>query len=337
MESIVQGVKAILEAFAVGDAMGMPTEFMTRKEIIQTIGNIEGFVDPALSKNHGDLPFGTITDDTEQNMYLINAYTKAKTIDEPVTTKALLAWIEESDAVAKRYIGPSSLKALRAIEAGTDPKKAGTGGTTCGGLMRTLSAVLCTPTGVGYDTLAKHIEQCLMSTHYTSQALEAACAYGFALYSASCGDSFDEVMANALNGANMGLELAPYHACAASSAQRIVFLQSMIQHDATFQDDDRLLDFLFDVLGTGLESADVCAAVFALFMRYPKDPWKAICLASTIGGDTDTIAALVGALCCAHRGSNNIPRQIIDYVATHNNLDFMALATSIAQMFEENN
>lgn len=316
-------LQAVLEAFATGDAMGMGTEFMTRSEIRQTIGSIDSLLDSSLSKNHSDLAPGTITDDTEQNLYLMKAYLAAGTIDEPTTTAALLEWIEQSDAVAKRYIGPSSLRALKAIAAGADPHEAGRGGTTCGGLMRTMAAVLCTSADASDDVLATNIQQCLLPTHNTSQALEAACAYGFALRAALHDASLAQVVARALQGATAAYAMAPYVACAASSASRIKYL---VEKSASWNSDDELLDFLFGVFGTGLESADVCAAVFALFLRYPDSPWKAIKLAAAVGGDTDTIAALAGALCAAHACGHDIPAGTIDTIARVNGIDFAALA-----------
>jgi ADP-ribosylglycohydrolase len=134
-------IEAILEGFAVGDAMGMSTEFMTRTQIAKTLGEVTTLVESHLSANHSDLPKGSVTDDTEQTLYLLDRYLKqGVTIDS--TVEGLLAWIDESDAVAKRYIGPSSLKALKAIKDGVDPKEAGKHGTTCGGLMRTLAPTL---------------------------------------------------------------------------------------------------------------------------------------------------------------------------------------------------
>ena len=64
-------VRALLEAFAVGDAVGMATEFMTRREIVERFDMVSGLTEPALSKNHGDLRRGQVTDDTEQVLCLL--------------------------------------------------------------------------------------------------------------------------------------------------------------------------------------------------------------------------------------------------------------------------
>ncbi len=327
-------ITAILEAFAVGDAMGMPTEFMTREQIIRHIGMVKDLLPATKSLNHSDLPSGTITDDTEQNLYLLRAYCTVGKITLEQTVVALLAWIEETDAVAKKYIGPSSFKALKAIEAGGSPIETGKEGTTCGGLMRSLAPTLISYAGSYTPAeLVNVITGCLQPTHYTSQALEAACAYAFALHSALDGNSLREIVTAALEGARSGLEVAPYRACAASSGSRINYLFTHIQE---FTSDEELLDFLFGVFGTGLESADVCGAVFGIFLYARKDVFKAISLAASVGGDTDTIAALVGALCTAYAGDHNIPSAIVEKVRVVNNLDFPTLETEIRETFSRN-
>lgn len=349
-------VASVLEAFAVGDAMGMPTEFMTRREISEQFGEISSLIPAERSAHHSDLPSGSVTDDTEQTLYLLRRYCHDREVSVTGTMAALLAWIRETDAVAKHYIGPSSLKALQAIENGASVETAGTTGTTCGGIMRTLAPVLChyaasasivstasinpadSETGVYArkntdafeNELLRCIRDCLLPTHNTSLALEAAGAYGYAVAAALRGATLDEILDAALRGADRACTLAPYTSCGASSASRIRFLSAYVP---TVASSSELLDFLFGVFGTGLESADVCSAVFGLFLHAKKDVWLAIRLASQIGGDTDTIAALAGALCAAYAGGHNIPAEIVDTVRSVNHLDVSAVAIQLQEAF----
>jgi len=328
-----KSISALLEAFAVGDAMGMPTEFMTRREIATTIGTVTTLLPSEKSLHHTDLPRGTVTDDTEQNLYLLSEYCSSS-ISVESTVRALRKWIQETNAVAKHYIGPSSLRALKAIEEGASPEETGRNGTTCGGIMRSLAPALCCwAKGATEEAAALDIRACLLPTHNTSQALEAACAYGFAIIAALNGGSLKDILSAAIKGAETGLTLAPYRACAASSGERIAYIARRMKD---FSAEERLLDFLFGVFGTGLESQDVCAAVFALFLLAKDDVHKAICLASSVGGDTDTIAALAGALCAAYAGGHNIPSEIVDAVLTTNNLDFHAVEKNITTAFKPN-
>lgn len=319
-------IKAILEGFAVGDAMGMSTEFMTRTQIAKTLGAVTMLVESHLSANHSDLAKGTVTDDTEQTLYLLNRYLKqGVTVDS--TVDGLLAWIDESDAVAKRYIGPSSLKALKAIKEGVDPKEAGKHGTTCGGLMRTLApALYALAKNLDRKQMLEMVVTCLIPTHYTSQALEAACAYACAVAEAIQGGSVAEIIEAAYEGGQYGVSQAPYQACAASSLGRLAFLVEYLKEERS---EDELLDFLFSVFGTGLESADVFSAVFALFLYAPGETFKSICLATRVGGDTDTIAALVGALNRAYTLDSPIPSSVLETVYRVNNLHLVELSEAL--------
>ena len=136
-------IQSIFTALAVGDAVGMPTEFTTRASIKNQYPSlVPGLIDTSFSQNHSNLAFASVTDDTEQNLYLYRLYRKTGYVDAAETAHCLLRWAEETDAVQKRYIGPSSLAALTAIRAGTSVEHAGRNGTTCGGIMRTPAAVL---------------------------------------------------------------------------------------------------------------------------------------------------------------------------------------------------
>ena len=167
-------VAGVLTAYAVGDALGMPTEFMTRQEIVSIIkdlpfGLINGFLEPSQSKNHPNLPRASITDDTEQVISLLEEYGARGAIDASATAARLLRWMRESNAIEKGYIGPSSRSALEAIEQGMPPEKAGINGTTCGGVMRSPAAVLFSAArGL---PLSQSVYTCLLPTHNTQLAL----------------------------------------------------------------------------------------------------------------------------------------------------------------------
>lgn len=307
-------IRAVFTALAVGDATGMPTEFMTRRAIQNEFESIlSGMTPPGRSQNHANLPYASVTDDTEQNLYLYRLYRREKRVDAQATANCLLAWVRETGAAEKHYIGPSSLTALSAIQTGTPIGEAGRRGTTCGGLMRTPAAVLYREHADEAD-LAKDIHNCLLCTHNTSQSLEAAGVYGFALRAAIHGAGRREILAAALRGGEALLATAPQIDCAPSAAARVRELYAR----AATHTPEHLLDDLYDVYGTGLPSADVCGAAFGVFFSAKDDVWKAIRMGASVGGDTDTIAALAGALSCAYAGVHNIPAGVVKCVFQNN-------------------
>lgn len=321
---------SILEAFAVGDALGMPTEFMTRNEIRGRFGLVNRLLRSEESKNHSDLSRGQVTDDTEQVLALLDEYCQKGRIDPRDTAERLLRWMVESGAVEKRYIGPSSKRALEAIQAGADPATAGQGGTTCGGVMRSPAAALfASARGL---PLAESVRLCLLPTHNTQPALETATAYAFALAEAVAGGDIAGIVAAAKRGAAAGAAAAPYERCGPSLAARIEHFLAIAEG---FREPDDVLDFLYEVYGTGLESVDVASAALCIFLYAAEDTWLCLRMGASIGGDTDTVAALAGALSAAHRASrgkassrsdaSSIPRDILDEVVRCNGLDLQAL------------
>ena len=55
---------------AIGDAMGMPASFLTRRQITDTYGYIQDFLEPEkdVQSCHGNLKAGEITDDTMESV-----------------------------------------------------------------------------------------------------------------------------------------------------------------------------------------------------------------------------------------------------------------------------
>lgn len=290
----------------------MATEFMTRGDIERRFpGGVRDLLRSEDSQNHGDLVPGSVTDDTEQVAYLLERYGRRGAVTVEDTVDALLAWVRETGAVEKHYIGPSSLKALQAIEQDADPSAAGMG-TTCGGIMRTPAAVCFDPDQT-MEALRKNVRAALLPTHNTSEALEAAGCYGAALLTALNGGTIREVMDAALENGPLTEAMAPWRGCAASSAARI-------REALTWGELPRaeLFHRLYDLWGTGLPSADVCGAVFAIFLAAKGSAYEAVSLGASLGGDTDTIAALAGALTAAQAGQCDVPSKIWDRVRTVN-------------------
>lgn len=333
-------IRSILTAYASGDALGMPTEFMTRKAIKAKFGLVDAIIDPRLSQNHAGLRRASVTDDTEQVLALLDEYCRAGCVEAHGTAARLLRWMRESGAVEKGYIGPSSKLALEAIEKGASVREAGSKGTTCGGIMRSPAAIIF--------ALARNLPLddcvyiCLMPTHRTQRALEAALAYSYAMkWALSAGpyamsaDSSGEDKAliaaalkdSALEACDAASRFVPEAFCGSSVPARLACFEAMLP---LLSEPEAVLDFLYDVFGTGLDSIDVAAAVLCIFRYCGSDTWLALRMGASVGGDTDTIAALAGGLSAAYAASLgrpfNVPSRIAEEVVAANSLEIDRLS-----------
>lgn len=318
-----------LEAFVVGDAMGMPTEFMTQDFIRQNFGFIDKILDPSVSPIHSMLFKGQVTDDTEQVLYLIESYYNNGGVSIQSTVEGLNKWIKETTPLEKGYIGPSSQRALEKIEKGEKPEIAGKGGTTCGAAMRVLAPSLSVKKG-DIERLKKAIWECSVPTHNTSVAMEAAAALGFAFHAAASGASFDKIIEAVSNGSRAGFEMSTEKYIGASSGKRFEYAFEIIKK---IKYPEEVNSFIYNVIGTTMASNEIVPAALSIFAFAKDDVWTAIRMGASIGGDTDTIAALSGALSALYANGHNIPQKIVDEVVHVNNLDLAKYENMISKMF----
>jgi ADP-ribosylglycohydrolase len=87
------------------------------------------------------------------------------------------------------------------------------------------------------------------------------------------------------------------------------------------------------LVGTSLATTESVPAAFAVLSAVPDDPWLASRLAASLGGDTDTIAAMAGAVSGACHGLAAFPANAVK-VIDGNGLGLMELADSLLVLRE---
>ena len=113
--------RGALYGLAIGDALGMPTQFMSHEEVGASFGVIDRFREaPSDHPIAAGLPAGSITDDTEQAMLLAEVLLDgAGHIDGDDLARRLLAWAERArERGSTDLLGPSSSAAIAALVAG---------------------------------------------------------------------------------------------------------------------------------------------------------------------------------------------------------------------------
>jgi len=117
--------RGALYGLAIGDALGMPTQLLSRQEITGRWGPLLSGFEPAPPGHPiaAGMPAGAVTDDTEQAV-LLGRLLLSGPVDPRELADALVAW--ERDMAARGsldLLGPSTRRAVEAVLAGTPRRK----------------------------------------------------------------------------------------------------------------------------------------------------------------------------------------------------------------------
>jgi ADP-ribosylglycohydrolase len=82
-----------------------------------------------------------------------------------------------------------------------------------------------------------------------------------------------------------------------------------------------LADAVTTVIGTSVAAQESVVAAFALAEALGDDPHAALTTAASLGGDTDTVGAMCGAVLGAHHGVDGLPADLLGTVRRVNRLD----------------
>ena len=296
-----------LAGLALGDALGMPTQAMSPEQIRAVYGRITGLVDADASQPYAPgMPAGSVTDDTEQALLVASLLVRGRgsssgrvALNAVEFAHSLLAW---EDSMIERgsldLLGPSTKAALERVRAGADPLSVGGVGTTNGAAMRV------TPIGVAVSTadpeaFAEAVWSSCRVTHATRQGFQSA-----ALVAAAVSLGID-----AARSPSLDLRSLLWKA--------VTYIDSLPERGAWTPDPDVVaatrramqlavnpasssLECLVEQVGTSVASAHAIPMAFALLTRDPSP--RALLDAANIGGDTDTIGAIAGAILGAAAG-----------------------------------
>jgi len=300
-----------LYGLAIGDALGMPTQLLSRSAIAARYGSITRFEPAAVDHPvAAGMAAASITDDTEQALLLARLLIDGQgTVDPLVFAHALVAWEDSMRARGSLdLLGPSTKRAVQAVLAGSPVEEAGRYGTTNGAAMR------ITPVGIVFrvgDDLVDHVVEASFITHNTGVALAGAAAVAAAV---SAGIDGQQPLAAALSAASRAATRG-YWVAAADVSARIKWARSLTS-----------LDEIYELVGTSLATQESVPAAFGILALYAGDPWGAVCAAAGLGGDSDTIAAMVGAIAGATHGYLAFPVAARRDVVRVNHLDLESVA-----------
>ena len=296
-----------LAGLALGDALGMPTQAMSPEQIRAVYGRITGLVDADASQPYAPgMPAGSVTDDTEQALLVASLLVRGRgsssgrvALNAVEFAHSLLAW---EDSMIERgsldLLGPSTKAALERVRAGADPLSVGGAGTTNGAAMRV------TPIGIAVSTadpeaFAESVWSSCRVTHATRQGFQSAALVAAAVSMGidAASSSASDVRALLWEAVSYVASLSPRGAWApdpdvVAATRRALELASTPPLPS--------LELLAEQIGSSVASAQAIPMAFALLARDPSP--RALLDAANIGGDTDTIGAIAGAILGAAAG-----------------------------------
>jgi ADP-ribosylglycohydrolase len=321
--------RGALYGLAIGDALGMPTQLLSREQIAARWGPLLTGFEPAPDDHPiaAGMPAGAVTDDTEQAVLLGRLLVDGKgSVDPGELASALIGW--EQDMIARGsldLLGPSTRRALEAVRAGTPPEESGQHGDTNGAAMRVTPVGIATAAG-SLPTLVDRVQQASMVTHNTSIALAGAAAVAAAVSAGIDGADVAAATGTAIAAARLAAERGHWVA-GADVAARIRWAADLVAG----AEPGRAAEVIYTLVGTSLATSESVPAAFAVLSAVPSDPWGACLLAASLGGDCDTIAAMAGAIAGACHGLAAFPPHAIATV-DRNGLDLSGLADSLLEL-----
>lgn len=317
---------------ALGDALGMPTQSLSREQIKQRFGRIA-----TLTAADADQPIapnmaaGSITDDTEQAVLVGDLLvTGGGRIDPSDLAQSLIDWEAVMQAKGSQdLLGPSTKRAIEMILAGHSPEEAGRFGTTNGAAMR------ITPVGIAADVsdqalFVEAVAQACQVTHNTTLGISSAAAVAAVVSAGINGQSLGDALDIGVTVAQQAEKFGHWVA-GGRIAARIQWAQKLCADC----DNQQLPTLIYDVIGTSVASQESVVAAFALAHQVAAGrlpAFDAVCMAASLGGDTDTIAAILGAMLGACQGLSAWPADMIEQIKAVNDLDLYSLVEHLLSL-----
>ena len=316
---------ATLCGLALGDSMGMPTEFQPPQEIQQFYGWVDTILAPDPRHYHyADMVRAQYTDDTELSLEVLDAIVRCGGVTLKSAVNALETWVKKYDVFNKSYLGPTSKRALEGIFAGGDPVEIGREGTTNGAAMRV------TPIGIlnagNPEQAALDAATLCLPTHGSNRAMAGAGAVAAAVAEALSDTS---TLESVLDAGRRGAEIAEKQGYNKGESRLEAVLDEMLILSAETADDKQFLTKVFGKIEYSMDCEDTAAVVLAFFSRCKGDPMHAACLGANLGGDTDTIGALSAALCGAYSGTAKLDMDLIRQIEEVNHVNLREKTTSL--------
>jgi ADP-ribosylglycohydrolase len=315
---------------ALGDALGFVVE-AEGPDVAATYVEQWLRTGRAGQRSHRHYPFGQYSDDTQLARELLLSFEERRGWD-PAAFAARLSQLfhERRDVGAGKGTRSAALRLLMGVpwsESGTAAPYAGNG-----------SAMRAGPLGLLFKDLGAITRAARQQSRITH--LDPRCAAGAAVVASAVWH------ASKREPLNRDLLLTELAACAelddrsvADAIRDLAEWVALSPVDAANEVHARGLDPAHPEW-QGISAFITPSVLWSLyaFLRSPDDYWETICTAIWVGGDTDTMAAIAGAISGARVGASGLPADLVALLTDQGQwgaLELTRLAHSCADLVEK--
>jgi ADP-ribosylglycohydrolase len=299
-------IRGSLSCAVLGDVAGEPVEGCTREEV-RTYGH------PLSPVRRGR---GAVTDDSGQLEALAEALVAADgDLTEEAWRAALVRWFETSPTAERA--GPTTRAMLQRPAGEAPPEGDRRVGATNGSAMRVAPAGLIHPGDA--EAAVELAWLTSRPTHDTQVAAAAAGAIAAGVATAlRPGAGVEEVAEACVLGAALGHGLGTRHGRTVPLPRVSDRIELAVDEARAAGGLDEALDRIEAAVGTSMLAFESVPAAVGVLVASRGDPIEAVTAGVRIGGDTDTIASMAGALAGALHGVRALEpddRALLDHVA----------------------
>lgn len=295
MENSLKKAMGIMYGLAIGDALGKPTEFISREEIKRRFGKdgIQELPDPAL-----------FTDDTQMAIAIAEALTKTQSFYIEDFMKELkvefVTWLNSPEN--NRGPGRTCLTGCRNLELGLSWQESGVKGSMgCGTAMRVAPIAF----------VLQHDSALLENIAHAS----GICTHGHRGADAAClGTAW--LVKLALENHPLNEFIPAVLDFTKDISPEFTECIEKIRECMEWEDEERALDYL----GEGWIGPEATALALYCFLKYPNDYKRTIIRGANTNGDSDSIACIAGAISGAYLGIDGIP---VEWVQSIEKKDYL--------------
>jgi ADP-ribosyl-[dinitrogen reductase] hydrolase len=340
----VDRVRGCLLGLAVGDALGAPLEGLSPQQIKTHYGRVTNYVDGVAAwrrKPHRWRMRGLYTDDTQQALALCDVLLDCRHVDQERLADLYLGLMTPKGPFsgAHRGIGRSFRQVLSSLEQGVPAHLAGQPSAGIGAAMRIAPVALYfgDETGLMFDS----VMAASLMTHRDIRSLSGALAVAHGVRRLAAGEpreasllfrvAADVVRDEARIAADFGVQVLKFDRHAGGLARAIAHAEGLLDLPL----EQALASLVIEANRHGADPVcrratmgfpPACIPTCFYVLMTTESYEEALTEIINLGGDTDTSAAILGALAGAHYGVDAIPERWLDGLQNREGIDAWAIA-----------